>query len=506
VAPGQTVRVSLAVPVTDDAMIAAVNTREVTEMSDSPTITLGATLFDAYLNVPIDPFTGVAFTDPNVGATETVTVTLANIADKATPTDSNGTLALAAPVDGVSLTHPSAGTYTLTGSAIDVTAALQDVTFTPLPPAGPNTWILTDIDISVADGIAPPVAAPTILISAGLPIILGAEAGQTTADTAPIAPFSTVSITDSAQNISESVTIFLGASPGAITSTAADGTLSGIGLTSLGFGQYTLAAGTPSQVTAVLDALVFTPTANQVPAGQSVTTYFDIEVFNASTGVDNDTTSVVATNETPPCFAAGTRIATPRGDVPVEALKVGEMVVCGSGELRPIIWIGHRRVYCDRHANPRRVWPVHVLAGAFGDGLPRRRLVLSPAHAVFVDEVLIPVWRLINGVSIVQVPVEQVTYYHVELPEHDVLLAEGLASESYLDTGERDHFDNAGPVVRLHPNFRGLAHEARRYAELIVFGPKLETVRSRIMALAQAVPQRRPPDRAARSSRKANGL
>ena len=94
----------------------------------------------------------------------------------------------------------------------------------------------------------------------------------------------------------------------------------------------------------------------------------------------------------------------------------------------------------------------------------------------------------------------------MELPEHGLLLAEGLASESYLDTGKRGGFDNAGRVVHLHPDFGALAREGQRYAELIVFGPKLQTVRSRLMALAQALPRQRPPGRAARSYRKAKGL
>ena len=55
---------------------------------------------------------------------------------------------------------------------------------------------------------------------------------------------------------------------------------------------------------------------------------------------------------------------------------------------------------------------------------------------MFVDDVLIPVKYLINGVTIEQVPVQEVTYYHVEVPHHAVLLAEGLPAESYLDTGD----------------------------------------------------------------------
>ena len=79
-------------------------------------------------------------------------------------------------------------------------------------------------------------------------------------------------------------------------------------------------------------------------------------------------------------------------------------------------------------------------AGAFSEGAPRRDLLLSPDHAVYIDDVLIPIRYLVNGVSIVQQTVDAVTYWHVELPEHDVLLAEGLPAESFLDTGANTRY------------------------------------------------------------------
>src|ERR1019366_10641252 len=60
--------------------------------------------------------------------------------------------------------------------------------------------------------------------------------------------------------------------------------------------------------------------------------------------------------------------------------------------------------------------------------------------------VLIPIRYLVNGRSIAQEARDEVTYWHVELARHDILLAEGLPAESYLDTGNRDAFaDNAAP-------------------------------------------------------------
>jgi T5SS/PEP-CTERM-associated repeat protein/uncharacterized repeat protein (TIGR03803 family) len=154
------------------------------------------------------------------------------------------------------------------------------------------------------------------------------------------------------------------------------------------------------------------------------------------------------------CFASGTRIATAHGDIRVEDLAIGDTVQTRFSGLARIKWIGHRRIDCRRHPNPRRVWPVRVRAGAFGDGAPCRDLFLSPDHAVFVDDVLIPIRYLTNGSTIVQQPRDAVTYFHIELERHDVIFAEGLACESYLDTGNRSNFEGDTPVA-LHPDVSG---------------------------------------------------
>jgi hypothetical protein len=178
------------------------------------------------------------------------------------------------------------------------------------------------------------------------------------------------------------------------------------------------------------------------------------------------------------CFRAGTRIGTTRGDVPVEQLQVGDQVVpLLGGNIEPIIWIGRRRINCMHHPNPKQVWPVRVAIDAFGSDQPHRDLFLSPDHAVFVDDVLIPIKHLINGTTIAQVPVDEVTYFHIGLSRHDVVLAQGLPAESYLDTGDRANFANDGGLVRLFPDFSAGIWEAYGCAPLIVTGPTLDAVR-----------------------------
>jgi hypothetical protein len=187
-----------------------------------------------------------------------------------------------------------------------------------------------------------------------------------------------------------------------------------------------------------------------------------------------------------PCFIAGTRIGTERGEVAVEGLAVGDrvQVVGMAASSQPLVWLGHRTVDCARHPQPRKVWPVRVSTGAFGHGRPCRDLWLSPDHAVFIDDVLIPIKLLINGTTIAQVPVDEVTYYHVELQRHAVILAEGLPAESYLDTGDRSNFANGGGAIALYPDFSSRIWDAEGCAPLVVTGPPLDAARHWVNGLA----------------------
>jgi collagen type I/II/III/V/XI/XXIV/XXVII alpha len=180
------------------------------------------------------------------------------------------------------------------------------------------------------------------------------------------------------------------------------------------------------------------------------------------------------------CFAAGTRLATSRGLVPVEQLSPGDQVLAREAGMCPIVWIGHRRVDCLRHSRPEEVCPVRVRAGAFGSGVPARDVLLSPDHAVFVDDVLIPIRHLIDGAAVVQEALESITYYHVELPAHDIVLADGLSCESYLDTGNRAGFANGGPVILLQPGFAAARREGMSCAPLVITGPVLDATRQRL--------------------------
>jgi hypothetical protein len=185
------------------------------------------------------------------------------------------------------------------------------------------------------------------------------------------------------------------------------------------------------------------------------------------------------------CLAAGSSIRVEHGTMAVEHLAPGMRVMTHGGDAREIVWIGQRNVDCGRHPEPETVYPVRILAGAFGFARPSRDLWLSPDHAVFAEGVLIPVRCLINGVTIRRMIVPSVTYYHVELTEHDVILAEDLPVETYLDTGDRTNFSNGGDAVRLFPNFSARMWEMGGCAPLVVTGPVLERVKRNV---ANALP------------------
>jgi autotransporter passenger strand-loop-strand repeat protein len=213
----------------------------------------------------------------------------------------------------------------------------------------------------------------------------------------------------------------------------------------------------------------------------------------ALTGTVDPLTQIQVSSDTlltmtvPPCFAAGTRIATPEGERRVEELRQGDLVLTASGQQRSILWLGHRRVDCRRYPKPRDVWPVQVRAGAFGERKPCRDLWLSPDHAVFVVGVLIPVRYLINGRTIAQEERDAVSYWHVELARHDVILANGLPCESYLDTGNRCAFADGGAAVQMHPDFALRIWDAEACAPLVRGGPRLFAAKRRLLARATSL-------------------
>ncbi len=175
-----------------------------------------------------------------------------------------------------------------------------------------------------------------------------------------------------------------------------------------------------------------------------------------------------------PCFARGTRLLTPSGYRPVECLAPGDLVVTAAGRACPVRWIG-RRTLDLAAASPGQ--PVMFDAGALGPGVPQRPVKLSPLHAVFVDGVLVPALHLINGATIRRQSAGAVTYFHIELDRHDIVLAEAMPVETFLDNGNRGSlYEETG--VRVG--------STAPCARLVTAGPALAKIRRRLQDVALA--------------------
>jgi hypothetical protein len=186
------------------------------------------------------------------------------------------------------------------------------------------------------------------------------------------------------------------------------------------------------------------------------------------------------------CFCRGTRILTPGGEVAVETLRIGDLVATASGQQRPIKWLGHRRLNASRHPDPAAIWPIRISAGAFGDGKPTRDLYVTRGHSFLFDDVLIQAEKLVNGATIVQQPRDHVEIWHVELDSHDIIIAEGAPSESYLDTGNRSSFVGGDVFLDLHPDFQP-KHWRETCAPLVFDG--LALIRAKTSVLEAAAQQ-----------------
>ncbi|MEY4871940.1 MAG: hypothetical protein RLZZ563_1270 [Pseudomonadota bacterium] len=140
-----------------------------------------------------------------------------------------------------------------------------------------------------------------------------------------------------------------------------------------------------------------------------------------------------------PCFVAGTRIATPTGEVAVEALQPGDLVLTRDDGPQPLRWVGRRVVPAEG-----RMAPIAIAAGALG---AHGALRVSPEHRVMLrhgmaemlfgePEVLVPAKMLVNDGTIRPCPGGTVEYLHLMFDRHQVIWSEGLETESFFPASQ----------------------------------------------------------------------
>ncbi|GCD56132.1 outer membrane protein [Acetobacter pasteurianus NBRC 3222] len=167
------------------------------------------------------------------------------------------------------------------------------------------------------------------------------------------------------------------------------------------------------------------------------------------------------------CFLSGSMIRTPEGDVAVENLQIGDQVVAfdwqnNKDTSHPVVWVG--KTHATVHAglpDDEAGYPVRILKDAIADGVPYKDMLITPEHCLFFEGKFVPARMLVNGVSIFyDKSITSYDYYHVETEQHSVIRADGMLTESYLDTGNRRSFRQEGSVVSLGGKPRSWENDA----------------------------------------------
>ncbi|MEO0918876.1 MAG: Hint domain-containing protein [Pseudomonadota bacterium] len=167
-----------------------------------------------------------------------------------------------------------------------------------------------------------------------------------------------------------------------------------------------------------------------------------------------------------PCFTPGTQIATDRGWRAVETLRRGDRVVTRDNGLKRIAWVGrHDLSFADLYDVPE-LRPILIQRGAFGQGTPVRDMLVSPSHRFLVknmsrggNEVLFAARTLTFRRGVRGVSVLGVSYLHLLLEAHEVILADGVWTESFHPDDET--------LMGLGPNTRD---------EILALFPEIETL------------------------------
>ncbi|TCO68856.1 Hint domain-containing protein [Rhodovulum euryhalinum] len=178
---------------------------------------------------------------------------------------------------------------------------------------------------------------------------------------------------------------------------------------------------------------------NTLDAKGRTVDYSDNDQFGTGsltiTGATADTNFYTVENTGVVCFAMGTRIATPSGDVPIEALRVGDPVITCDNGVQPIVWIGRRHLSAPDLDVAPNLRPVRLAAELVGGNAP---LVVSPQHGVLLREGseerlirAIHLARLGGGQARIMLGRRKITYFHIMFEAHQIIFANGAPCESF---------------------------------------------------------------------------
>lgn len=156
------------------------------------------------------------------------------------------------------------------------------------------------------------------------------------------------------------------------------------------------------------------------------------------------------------CYLTGTLIATPEGERAIETLQPGDFVALSGGGTSAVRWVARQEIAAEavNLSLPEDRLPIRIEAGALGPGVPHTDLTVSAGHGMVLDGMIVNASALVNGAGIRFLRADEMprrfTYWHVELDQHSVLLANGAPSESYVDYTARQTYDNYADYIELH--------------------------------------------------------
>jgi hypothetical protein len=155
------------------------------------------------------------------------------------------------------------------------------------------------------------------------------------------------------------------------------------------------------------------------------------------------------------CFCAGTAIRTAKGEVPIELLKIGDVVATSKGPL-PVKWIAKRTVSKALVEDDfyRSALPMVIRADSLEDGVPNKDLYVSESHGIYADGKIVNACFLENGLTITKASPDDfkasIRYFHLEFDDEVLVSANNAFACSYVNTGNRRSFDNYPEFISMH--------------------------------------------------------